>query len=149
MYLIDTNVVSESRKLASGRANANVATWMESIDPEFTFLAAISWFELEYGVLLMERRDKAQGAMLRRWLTETVQPAFEGRILPMSADIATRCARLHVPDPRSERDSWIAATALVHDLTVVTRNVADFAQTGVALLNPWDAPGLPAAGEAG
>jgi predicted nucleic acid-binding protein len=145
MYLLDTNVVSESRKLATGRADTNVTTWMESIDPEFTFLAAISWFELEYGVLLMERRDKAQGAMLRRWLTETVQPAFEGRVLPMSTEVATRCARLHVPDPRSERDAWIAATALVHDLTVVTRNVADFAQAGVALINPWEAAG-PATG---
>lgn len=99
----------------------------------------------EYGILLMERRDTAQGAMLRRWLTETVQPAFEKRILPMSADVATRCARLHVPDPCSERDSWIAATALVHDLTVVTRNVADFAQAGVALLNPRGAS-VPAVG---
>lgn len=146
MYLLDTNVVSESRKLATGRADANLAAWMESVDTAFTFLAAISWFELEYGVLLVERRDTAQGSILRRWLNETVQPAFFGRIVAMSAEVAARCARLHVPDSCSERDSWVAATALVHDLTVVTRNVADFARTGVALLNPWDAP-APLAGQ--
>jgi predicted nucleic acid-binding protein len=82
---------------------------------------------------------------LRRWLTETVQPAFAGRILSMTAEVATRYARLHVPDPCSERDSWIVVTALIHDLTVVTRNVADFAGTGVALLNPWEVSG-PTAG---
>ncbi len=141
MYLLDTNVVSESRKLATGRADANVLEWLSTTDPALTRLSAITLFELEFGTLLMEQRDAAQGAMLRRWLVETVQPAFEGRILPMSAEVATRCARLHVPNPRSERDSWIAATALVHDLTVVTRNVDDFAQTGVSLINPWVAFG--------
>lgn len=139
MYLLDTNVISESRKLASGRADPNVLAWMTATDPALTYISAITVFELEHGILLMERRDAAQGAMLRRWLVEAVHPTFEGRILPMSAEVATRCARLHVPDPRSERDSWIAATALVHDLTIVTRNIADFAHSGVALINPWDA----------
>ncbi|WP_454885447.1 PIN domain-containing protein [Sphingomonas oryzagri] len=143
MYLLDTNVVSESRKLATGRADPKVVAWMSATDPALTHLSAITLFELEHGVLLMERRDPIQGAMLRRWLIETVRPAFEGRILPMSAEVASQCARLHVPDPRSERDSWIAATALVHDMTVVTRNVDDFAGTGVSLINPWDAPSVP------
>jgi predicted nucleic acid-binding protein len=137
MYLLDTNVVSESRKLATSRADPNVVAWMTATDPALTFLSAITLFELEHGVLLMERRDPVQGAMLRRWLAETVLPAFEGRILPMSAEVATQCARLHVPDPRSERDSWIAATALFRDMTVVTRSVDDFAHTGVSLINPW------------
>jgi toxin FitB len=134
MYLLDTNVVSESRKLATGRADPNVVAWMSASEPALTHISAITLFELEHGVLLMERR---------RWLVETVHPAFEGRIVPMSAEVAIQCARLHVPDPRSERDSWIAATALVHDMTVVTRNVDDFAGTGVSLINPWGAPDAP------
>lgn len=138
MYLLDTNVVSESRKLATGRADPNVVAWMSATDPALTYLSAITLFELEHGVLLMERRDSIQGALLRRWLVETVHPAFDGRILAMSAEVATQCARLHVPDPRSERDSWIAATALIHDMTVITRNVDDFAGTGVSLINPWN-----------
>lgn len=87
------------------------------IDPAAAYLSAMTVFELEHGVLLTERRDPAQGAMLRGWLAGTVLPAFKGRVLSMSADVAIRCARLHVPDPRSERGSWLAATALVHDLT--------------------------------
>lgn len=142
MYLLDTNVVSESRKLATGRADPNVVAWMSATGPALTYLSAITLFELEHGVLLMERRDHAQGAMLRRWLVETVHPAFEGRMLAMSAEVATQCARLHVPDQRSERDAWIAATALVHDMTVVTRNVNDFVGTGVSLINPWDGPDI-------
>lgn len=141
MYLLDTDVVSESRKLASGRADRAVAAWLSAVDPAVTYLSAITIFELEHGVLLTERRDPVQGAMLRSWLAETVLPAFEGRVLPMSAEVATRCARLHIPDPRGERDSWIAATALVHDLTVVTRNIADFTRTGVSIVNPWAPPG--------
>jgi predicted nucleic acid-binding protein len=147
MYLLDTNVVSESRKLAGGRADPNLVAWMSATDPALTYLSAITIFELEYGVLQMERRDAVQGATLRRWLVETVHPAFERRVLPMSAEVATRCARLHVPDPKAERDSWIAATALVHDLTVVTRNVADFAHSGVALINPWGAADAQAGGK--
>lgn len=86
----------------------------------------------------MERRDAAQGAVLRRWIDGYVSRAFEGRILAVDAAVARRCAALHVPDPRAERDALIAATALVHRLKVATRNVADFAPMGVALFNPWE-----------
>lgn len=137
MILLDTNVVSESRKLGSSRADPIFSAWLESVDPETTYLCAMTIFELEHGVLRMERRDPVQGPMLRRWLDGVVRPTFDGRILALSPDIATRCAQLHVPDPKSERDAWIAATALVRGMTLATRNTVDFANTGVALIDPW------------
>jgi len=102
------------------------------------FLSAITILEIEVGVLMLARRDAAAGAVLRTWIDDKVMPAFEGRILGVDTAIAQRCARLHVPDRRSERDALIAATALVHRLTVVTRNTADFQLMGVDLLNPWE-----------
>jgi toxin FitB len=137
MFLIDTNIVSESRKARSGRADAKVIAWLQATDPRQTFLSAMSIFELELGVLRVAQRDVAQGEALRRWLSQIVMPGFSGRILGMDDTIAAVCAALHVPQPASERDAWIAATALVHGLTVVTRNTCDFARTGVKLLNPW------------
>lgn len=137
MYLLDTNMVSELRKVSSGKADAGVAAWAERVDASSLFLSAISVHELELGVRLMERRDAAQGALLRQWLQESVLPAFDGRILPVDVAVARRSAALHVPDPHPLRDGFIAATALVHSLVVVTRNVADFNASGVELLNPW------------
>jgi toxin FitB len=137
MYLLDTNVVSELRKAKSGKADAGVIAWAAGIPASELFLSAISVLELEMGVLLVERRDAAQGTVLRSWLDRHVLPAFVDRILPVDAAVARRCARLHVPDPRAERDALVAATALVRELTVVTRNVSDFEATGVRLLNPW------------
>lgn len=135
MYLLDTNVVSELRK--AGKADKNVRTWAESVPANSLFLSAITILELETDVLLIEQRDPRQGEMLRNWLNAHVLPAFANRILPVDVAVAQRCAKLHVPDPRADRDSLIAATALVHGMTVVTRNVADFELTGVELLNPW------------
>ena len=140
MYLLDTNVVSELRKAKSGKADARVTAWAAEVPASELFLSAISVLELEMGVLLVERRDAAQGAVLRSWLDKHVLPAFADRILPVDAAVARRCARLHVPDPRAERDALIAATALVGELTVVTRNIGDFEATGVKLLNPWSSP---------
>lgn len=137
MYLLDTNVVSELRKAKSGKADAGVIAWAAGLPASELFLSAISVLELEMGVLLVERRDAAQGVVLRSWLDKHVLPAFAERILPVDTAVARRCARLHVPDPRAERDALIAATALVRDLTVVTRNLGDFEATGVRLLNPW------------
>ena len=137
MYLLDTNVVSELRKVRTGKADARVTAWAQVTPASEMFLSAISVLELELGLLLVERRDRAQAALLRVWLDQHVLPAFDGRILPVDTAVARHCAKLHVPDPRAERDALIAATALVHGLTVVTRNVSDFEATNVGLLNPW------------
>ena len=144
MYVLDTNVVSELRKVRTGKADANVTAWAASVDAAALFVSAITIMELETGVLLVERRDAAQGAMLRTWLAQHVLPEFTGRVLPVDTAVAQRCAKLHVPDRCADRDALIAATALVHGMTVVTRNVADFVATGVTLFNPWDfSPSAP------
>ena len=138
MFLLDTNVVSELRKAGDGRADGNVISWLSSVDAGTFYLSSITLLEIELGVLRIERRDAAQGARLRTWMTDHILPEFLNRTLSVDAAVALRCAPLHVPDPRSERDALIAATALVHGMTVVTRNVADFEATSVPLLNPWD-----------
>ena len=137
MFLLDTNVVSELRKVRLGKANRHVAKWANSVDAADLFLSAITIPELEMGVLLAERRDPSQGAIFRAWLNGHVLPAFNGRVLSVDIAVAQRSARLNVPDPRPVRDALIAATALVHGMTVVTHNVADFKPTGVLILNPW------------
>ncbi|MBI3526013.1 MAG: type II toxin-antitoxin system VapC family toxin [Betaproteobacteria bacterium] len=138
MYLLDTNVVSELRKIRLGKADVHVADWADSMDAADLYLSVITLQELEIGVLLAERHDPAQGAVFRTWLNQHVLPAFKDRILAVDTAVAQRSARLHVPDPRPVRDGLIAATALVHGMTLATRNVADFEQTGVAILNPWE-----------
>ena len=137
MFVLDTNVISELRKAKSGKADENVVAWAADVSPGALFLSVITVLELETGVLLVERRDPTQGATLRAWLNHQVLPAFAGRVLAVDTAVAQRCARLHVPDPRAERDALIAATALVHGMSIVTRNVADFVLTGVQILNPW------------
>ena len=137
MYVLDTNVLSELRRIELGRGDRNVESWAYQVDAEDLFLSSITVEELEIGVLLVERRDPFQGTILRSWLNSFVLPAFNGRILPVDTRIAQLSARFHVPDPHPIRDGLIAATALVHGMTVVTRNVVDFAGTGVMLLNPW------------
>lgn len=137
MYLLDTNLVSELRKVKAGKADPGVAAWAEAVDAGQLFLSAVTLHELELGVLLIERRDHAQGRLLRQWLDQAVLPAFAGRILVVDAEVARCSAALHVPDPQPFRDGLIAATALVHNLVVVTRNLADVQASGVQLLNPW------------
>ena len=138
-YILDTNVVSELRKAEVGKADRRVVEWAAGIATDNLFLSVITILELELGALLTERRDTRQGASLRRWLENTISSAFSGRVLPVDTAIARRCASLHVPDPAPERDALIAATALVHGMSLATRNVADFGPTGVRIVNPWRA----------
>lgn len=137
MFLLDTNVVSELRR--PDKADRNVVAWANAAPVANFFLSVISILEIELGARLIERRDAMQGTVLRAWIGDQVLTRFEGRILAIDTAVAQRCAQLHVPNPRAERDALIAATALVHGLTVVTRNVGDFEPTGVPLLNPWRA----------
>jgi predicted nucleic acid-binding protein len=137
MYVLDTNVISELRKAKDSKADKNVTAWASSMLPSTLFISVITVLELEVGTLLVERRDKTQGALLRTWLDSHVLQAFSGRILAIDTAVAQRCAKLHVPHPRADRDALIAATALTHGMTVVTRNVADFEPTGVSIYNPW------------
>ena len=137
MFVLDTNVVSELRKLGDGRADARVTAWIAGHDAASFYISALTLMELEIGVLRIERRDAGQGRRLRRWIDRHVLPEFRERTLPVDFAVALKCAKLHVPDPRAERDALIAATAMVHGMTVVTGNRADFEATGVALIDPW------------
>jgi predicted nucleic acid-binding protein len=136
MFLLDTNVVSELRR--ARRTDPNVAAWAESVSKEDMFLSSVTILELEMGALLLARRDEDRGRAIQRWILNRVLPAFADRILVVDTDVARRCAHLHIPNPRPYRDSLIAATALVHSLTVATRNRADFERMAVPILNPWD-----------
>lgn len=136
-FLLDTNVISELRKTGDGRADVKVTAWIGARDASTFHISSITILELERGVLSVERRDPKQGARLRTWMVDYVRPQFAGRILPVDDQVATRCARLHIPDRRNEADALIAATALVHNLSVVTRNVKDFEGAGVVVIDPW------------
>lgn len=137
MFLLDTNVISELRKANTTRIDRNVSRWAAQASWPTLFISVITVLELEQGVLSAGRRDAEQASVLRQWLDGHVITSFAGRVLPIDTEVARRCALLHVPNPRGERDALIAATALVHAMTVVTRNVADFEPTGVTIVNPW------------
>jgi len=138
MFVLDTNVVSELRKVRSSKADPGVAHWAASVPSSYMFVSAITVHELEHGVLLAERSDPAKGAVLRRWLDDGVSAAFEMRVLAVDEAVAKRAASLHVPDPAPFRDALIGATALVHGMAMVTRNTNDFDRfNGLEVVNPW------------
>jgi len=138
MFVLDTNVISELRKARARKANLGVTDWANSVPATLMFMSVISVHELEHGVLLAERRDPSQGEILRTWLETSVTTAFTDRLLPINTDIARHAAALHVPDPAPFRDALIAATALHHDMTVITRNTKDFERfNDLKLVNPW------------
>lgn len=135
MFVLDTNVISELRH-GKPQQSAAVRAWAARQPSSKLFLSAITLLELEMGILALERRTPPQGNALRAWLVG-LRVAFTDRILPFTGHTAPVCAALHVPDPCAERDAMIAATAIEHGFAVVTRNVSDFAPTGVTIVNPW------------
>lgn len=135
-FLLDTNVISELRKIPN--ADKNVTRWADNHDADSLFLSVISIFEIQLGASRLAQKDPRQAAILQQWIDNRILPNFEGRILPVDTYVAVTCAGLHIPNPRAERDAMIAATASVHSLTVATRNVRDFLGTGVSVINPWD-----------
>ncbi|MHB1929344.1 MAG: PIN domain-containing protein [Acidimicrobiales bacterium] len=139
MFVLDTNTVSELRKVRSGKANPGVGEWAAAVASAQLFVSVITIHEIEHGVLLAERSDPDRGAVLRAWLDHSVSVAFAERVLPVDEAVARRAAGLHVPDPAPFRDALIGATALVHYMAVVTRNAKDFERfAGLEVLNPWN-----------
>lgn len=138
MYIVDTNVVSELRK--QRKTDPQVLHWFRQQSGDNFYLSVITILEAEQGFLKLQRYDKPQAASLRTWIDHHLLESFSGRILSIDTQTAQYCARMHVPDRKSYGDGVIAATALVHNFTVVTRNMADFESTGAKLLNPWLAP---------
>ena len=139
MYLLDTNVVSEIRKIQQGKADTHLSAWVRQIPANQMYISAITLLELETGIMRIERKDAAQGTTLRTWLEQQVKLTFRGRILPFDEYTAPICATMHTPDPKPITDSLIAATAKQHGLTVVTCNVKDFTETGIKVFNPFEA----------
>lgn len=137
MFLLDTNVVSELRK--ETRMSSPVKRWVEGTTLSTLFVSSITILEVEIGAQRIRRRDRKQGDQLLRWIEVGLMAAFAGRIIPVDVAVARRSASLHVPDPRPERDALIAGTALVHGLTLVSRNVRDFAKMDVTVINPFEA----------
>jgi len=135
MFLLDTNVISALRR--PERLPPEVTSWADEADVDQCYISVISVLEIELGILAKERVDASTGRILRTWFQTDVLAAFDDRIIPIDTEVAMRCAALHVPDPQPERVGLIAATAVVHSMTLVTRNVADFERTPANLLNPW------------
>lgn len=142
MYLLDTAIVLELRHAKAGRTDAGLAAWAASVPREDLFLSALALLELEDDAARLERKDKAAGAALRAWIGDQVMRAFDGRILPVDAAIVRRRAALPYADTR---DALLAATALEHGLTFVTRAPAAFKAGRVRTFDPWG--WRPAAGE--
>jgi len=138
MFLLDTNIISELRKVPKGKSDENFIRWAKKIDFSTCFISVITIMELEIGILLIERKNKKKEIKLRSWYENTIIPRFNKRILNIDLSVARCCSKLHVPDKKSDRDAFIASTAMIHGMTVVTRNIKDFLPTGVDLLNPWE-----------
>jgi toxin FitB len=136
-FLLDTNVLSEARKRS---ADPNVRAWFGSVPDRDLYLSVLVIGEIRQGVERLRRRDPAQAAVYDAWLS-TLLKQYADRIVPVTAEVAEQWGRLNVPDPLPVIDGLLAATAKVHDWTLVTRNTRDLARAGVRLLDPFEAAG--------
>jgi predicted nucleic acid-binding protein len=134
MYLLDTRIVVEIGKAKSGGTDPGLAAWAAGVDRQRLFVSAIALLELDAAAAHLARRDRSAGGVLQAWIDDRVMAAFEGRILPVDAPVARRRAQLAYPD---SRNGLLAATALVHGLTLVTRNLAAFRAGRVRTFDPW------------
>jgi toxin FitB len=132
MYLVDTNVVSEAR-----RGTPQAVAWLKSVDPMDIHLSVITLGEIMRGIALKERGDPTTAAHLTAWL-QTLRHHYADRIVPITDQIAIEWGRIAALRPRGDADGLIVATAIVHDLMLVTRNVSDFDDTRASVINPWD-----------
>ena len=133
MYLVDTNVISDAR-----RKIPQALSWLQSVPPDEVFLSVVTLGEIARGIAQKQRTDPRAAQVFERWLAR-LRTTHKARILPITDVIAIEWGRLAAERPRGDADGLIAATAIVHGLTVVTRNVRDFADTGVPCVNPWGA----------
>lgn len=138
MYLLGANVLSELRT-GKPQPDAQVLAWAAAVPLAAQYVSVVTWMEMDIGILRLQRRDAAQAQALQAWFAQ-LRALFAGRTLPVDEAVVQRCAQLHVPNPAPPHDALIAATALAHGLTLVTRNVGDFVGMGVQLLNPWQLP---------
>jgi len=132
MYLVDTNVVSEAR-----RGTPQAVAWLQSVDPMDIHLSVITLGEIMRGIALKERADPTTAAHLTTWL-QTLRHHYADRIVPITDQIAIEWGRIAALRPRGDTDGLIVATAIIHDLMLVTRNVSDFDDTRASVINPWD-----------
>ena len=138
MYLLDTNIISELKKLDSGKIHPQVQRWAYSINLMQTKISVVSITEIRTDILSLARKDQAQAASLDNWFTNRLLPAYRTRTLSVDTEVALICAQLHIPAKRPINDAYIAATAIAHNLTLVTRNVRDFQGLPLMLENPFE-----------
>ena len=138
MYLLNTNIISELKKLDSGKIHPQVQRWAYSINLMQTKISVVSIIEIRTGILSLARKDQAQAASLDNWFTNRLLPAYRTRTLSVDTEVALICAQLHIPAKRPINDTYIAATAIAHNLTPVTRNVRDFQGLPLILENPFE-----------
>ena len=138
MYLLDTNIISELKKLDSGKIHPQVQRWAYSINLMQTKISVVSITEIRTGILSLARKEQAQAASLDNWFTNRLLPAYRTRTLSVDTEVALICAQLHIPAKRPINDAYIAATAIAHNLTPVTRNVRDFQGLPLMLENPFE-----------
>lgn len=137
MFLLDTNIISEFYKVKNRKANLGLVDFLNKNNFNHFYTSEIVMMELTRGILLKARKDPIAGKYLKEWLEQNIKPRFQGRILGINEQTSLTCAKLHLPNFRSENDAWIASIAIVHHLILVTHNIKDFQNMPIELIDPF------------